>query len=306
MNEEIKLPKLSELTIDAVRDLSMQFESTNYEIAQELMFLAHLARPHGTLIKEKLIKYNEELNSRAEVQLKKLISSGELAIIPVGFRCGTKIDLYKRLSIGQQSLPFDSGFFPPAAVASVIKSPVINLRYPDDGLTHQVCLKYEGHMDSVMGLGIKFQKSTYKEINTLVVNKDMEGINKYLDTTFGYYTLDLQHNFVLAHYNWHEFAEFSYSKGVSDPTINIAIINDNLNRRIERMFSLCNSARYIFFVFEENQNYKYMMVDDYIYDLHNLNDIANAVKDVFKAECFVIKSAEIDTAKRVLEIINGL
>ena len=82
MNEQIKLPKLSIFAIDAIRDLAMQFELTNYEIAQELMFLAHLARPHGTGIKEKLIEYNKELNSRAEVQLTKLISSGELAIIP--------------------------------------------------------------------------------------------------------------------------------------------------------------------------------------------------------------------------------
>lgn len=161
------------------------------------------------------------------------------------------------LGVSQASLPFDSGFFPPASVASVLANPKINMRFDDEKLTHSVCLKFEGCTDSAGNRGIEFKRSSYDEINTIVTSKNIENINQYLDSTFGYYTLDENHKFVLAHYNWHEFSDKSKYKGITDPTLNLEAINKSLNKRIDRLFDICNSAKYIFFIYGEYQNYEY-------------------------------------------------
>ena len=249
------------------------------------------------------ISSNIQLDSNY-VKLKKMIDTGEIAIIPIGFRCFTKIKTIKALNFSQKSLVFDSGFFPPSSVASVINNPIINLKYPDNNTTHSVCIKYENYVDYTLGYGIKFKKSTYEEINSFTSSRDIKDINKYLDSTYGYYTLDLKHNFVLAHYNWHEFAHVNNSKGITNPEINIKEINNILNKRIQRMFSMCNHAKYIFFIFDEDQQYKYMMIDDYHFNLDDLTDIELAVKDTFTAKSFVTTFSEINTANKILKMLE--
>ena len=101
-------------------------------------------------------------------------------------------------------------------------------------------------------------------------SRDIKNINKYLDSTFGYYTLDLDNEFVLAHYNWHIFADKDKLKGIYDPILNIKNINNILNRRIERMLNKCNTAKYILLIFGEAQEYKYMMIDDCHFDLEDV------------------------------------
>jgi hypothetical protein len=49
----------------------------------------------------------------AAAKLQQLVRDGDVAIIPAGFRCFTKMRLAKTLGIRQPSLPFDNGFFPP-------------------------------------------------------------------------------------------------------------------------------------------------------------------------------------------------
>lgn len=72
----------------------------------------------------------------AQLRLQKLLADGELAIVSAGFRCFTKIELSKQLGIDQESLTFDSGFFPPAALARMLESDVIDL-----SKGHTACIK---------------------------------------------------------------------------------------------------------------------------------------------------------------------
>ncbi|EAI5093144.1 hypothetical protein FZ734_04940 [Campylobacter jejuni] len=142
-----------------------------------------------------------------------LYENNKIAILPLGFRCFTKQMIFNNINIKQLSLPFDSGFFSPFfSVASVFENPVIKL---DGG--HSVCLKYEYYKDENIGLGIKFQISSYEEINELALSRKDPTINILLDSTFGYYTLSLKHKFILAHYNWHRFADQRLSKGITEP-----------------------------------------------------------------------------------------
>lgn len=101
--------KLKRRTIDTIRDVAIQLEKEDLETAQELMLIAYLSRPNGPLIKSKLDRYSEALSAKAE--LKRMLDSGELAIVPVGFRCHTKNKLFEALDFSQKSLPFDNGFF---------------------------------------------------------------------------------------------------------------------------------------------------------------------------------------------------
>ena len=132
----------------------------------------------------------------------------------------------------------------------------------------------------------------------------MKNINKYLDSTYAYYTLDLQHNFVLAHYNWHELADINKSKGITSPEININNINNILNKRIQRMFNMCKSAKYIFFIFDEDQQYNYMMIDNEHFDLHNLKNLKTTVNDVFSAQSFVTRFSDVNSADKILRILG--
>lgn len=242
--------------------------------------------------------------SENEFKLKVMIKSGEVAIIPAGFRCYTKKNIFGKLNFKQPSMPFDSGFFPPSSIASVIKNPKINLEYPESSLTHAVCTKYERQNDSLLGFGIKFKKSSYAKINSIVENREGMGINRFLDSTCGYYTLDLTHNFILAHYNWHKRATLEQSKGVYDPCLNLKQINEIFNKRIRRMFDLCNSAKICFFVVGEFQKYNYMMVDDDYFDLNDFTELESTIRDVFSAKCFVATVSDIDTADKLFAIAN--
>lgn len=309
MSKKLNTFSLQPKAVDAIRDLAIKLELDDLEVSQNLMSIAHEARPSGEFIKFKLEEYNRKISEKAEkseAELKKLIASGEVAIIPIGFRCHTKMNISDSLGVYQTSLPFDSGFFPPSAVVSILNNPKVALNFSDNGLTHSVCTKHEDDVDSDFGRGIAFKTSSYDEINSIVTDKEIVNINRYLDSTFGYYTLDVNHKFVLAHYNWHKFAQKSKSQGVTDPKLNLQKINDSLNKRIERMYDLCRAAKYIFFIYGEYQNYAYMKINDQYSDLKDLSGIKSAVDNKFKAQSFVGSSAEFDSPHKILDAIKSL
>ncbi|EAI9961182.1 hypothetical protein C5441_07765 [Campylobacter coli] len=153
-----------------------------------------------------------------------------------------------------------------------------------------MCLKYEYYKDENIGLGIKFQTSSYEEINKLALSRKDPTINILLDSTFGYYTLDLKHKFVLAHYNWHKFADRKLSKGIVDSKANIKNIEDTLNRRIERMHDLINKSEYILGIYFNNQNYKYMMIDDIIYSLEDFDSLINLLNKLFPSKKVIFRA----------------
>jgi hypothetical protein len=291
--------------IDLIRDAALLLEKNHLNVASELMLLAFEERPNGPFIKKKVDEYNSRTQgTEEELELNRMLANGEVVIIPAGFRCQTKGDLFKSLNFKQPSMPFDSGFFPPESIANIIQKGSINLKYPDTGLTHTVCIKNEYYTDKEVGCGIKFEKSTYTEINQLAVSREMKGMNRYLDSTFEYYTLDMENNFVLAHYNWHEFSEESKSKGIYDIEANIKNINDTLNKRIERMFDVCDRAKYVFFVVGEFQKYQYMMIDDKTFDLNDFEKLSFIANKRFNNKCFVTPFSEVDTAEKLLSIIK--
>lgn len=178
-------------------------------------------------------------------------------------------------------MPFDNGFFPPQAVASLFLKPYINLDFDDKGSTHRVCIKTEKYKDSKIGYGIKFKSSDYQYVDSMV--EQQKHMNSYLDSTFGYYTSDVYHKFILAHYNWHDLADKSKSKGITDPAKNIPLINDMFNRRMERMLNLCHSARHVFFIYGEFQQYKFMQIDDEVYYLDDFSTLQAALKSLFSS-----------------------
>lgn len=294
-------------TIDAIRDLALRHEEEDLQVAYELMSLAHRNRPKGLFIKNKLAQYKKQLRfiSPENLELKHLIDKGDLAIIPIGFRCFTAGKIKEKLNIEQASLPFDSGFFSPHSVASVLSDPNIQLAYNDEGLTHQVCVKTEEHTDSVHGFGIKFELSSYEKIDSIVTSRGVKGINKYLDTTYGYYTLDVNHQFVLAHYNWHKSSNFSKSKGIVNPEENLKIINSMLNKRIKRMFDLCNKAKYIFFVLGEFQKYNYIQIGKEYYPLNDFSQLEKVLDANFNVKFSIINIDDINSAEDLLGIISN-
>ncbi|CAA6823255.1 MAG: TPR domain protein, putative component of TonB system [uncultured Thiotrichaceae bacterium] len=248
------------------------------------------------------------------LELSALVNSGEIAIIPIGFRCHTFSMLKDKLGIDQARLPFDLGFFPPHAVASVLTRPKINLEFDDNGQSHAVCTMNESNIDPKYGLGIKFNTSTYDEINKIVVDRNIENINMYLDSTFGYYTLDKFHKFVLAHYNWHRFSNklarnwhsaadnTNYSlhsspdksKGIADPRENLQITNNILNNRISRMVEVCNTAKHIVFVFENSQNYKYMQIDNEYFKLDDFSTLNEVCNKQYGSKFSLINTSEVE------------
>lgn len=229
--------------------------------------------------------------------------SGELAIIPVGFRCWTKQLIGERTGLWQESFVFDSGFFPPAAIASILKNPEISLIHKDSG-SQNPCIKYENFHDENLGTIIRFKRSSYDEIETLAKSPDQPGINKYLDNTFGYYTLDERHKFVLAHFNWHRFSDVKHSNGIHDPSINLKNAENVLNRRIKRVLHKCEHAKHIFFIHHERQGYGFMKIDDQIFDLNDFDELMFVARRLYGRKVVLIDANSIATGEDLLDLIK--
>jgi len=293
-------------TIDAIRNLALTFEKSNLQVAYELMEIAHKERPKGSFIKKKYLAYKQKLEapipSVENVKLLSLLKSGDIAIIPIGFRCHTKMMIKDKLGFSQASLPFDSGFFSPHAVASIFNLPKVALNYADD-TSHTVCIKYENYQEVQKGKGIKFELSSYQEIDDIALLTNLPELNHYLDSTFGYYTLDKSHKFILAHYNWHLLADDIQSKGIKHPMDNIPLINEMFNKRIERMLELCHRAKYVFFVYL-NQNGDYIKIGDEFYDLADYSELESCLDSKYEFKYSILNAQNI-SAKDMLNIFEA-
>ncbi|MDW2323724.1 hypothetical protein R7127_26070 [Vibrio sp. 1159] len=274
-------------------------EKIDLLLAHDLMELAYSNRPSGTVIRNKLSSYKDELGLENEIEhklkLKRLVDTGKIAIIPVGFRCFTASIIHEKLGIKQLSLPFNSGFFSPDSVASILSNPDVYMDYSGVGTNHDVCIKYENNNDENFGLGIKFESSTYDDINRFVVENDGKNLGSWLDATFGYYTLNKSHNFVLAHYNWHSLAGKSNINSGSED--NFKNINSIFIRRINRMMEMIARADYVFFVFGENQGYEYMQIDDSFSDLKNFENLKEVCLRKFGDKFKLIENIASDEIK---------
>jgi hypothetical protein len=240
-------------------------------------------------------------------KLRKLYSSGELIIIPIGFRCYTKQEVYNHLGLTNKfSYPFDSGFFPPESVASVLERQEIHLDYDALPPNHSICIKTEGYNDSDFGNGIKFQESSYGEVGEQVTDPGDKKIDSYLDSTYGYYTLDKLNKYVLAHYNWHSYASNLDPTRKFQPAQNLAKINDNLNRRMQRLIKDCQSAKHLIFVFSNRQNYNYMMINDEVLSLRDLDPVRKVTAKLFPSHNIRVKHlSEISSPSKLISCLFG-
>ncbi|MCE8421141.1 hypothetical protein LZ190_21160 [Rhodovulum sulfidophilum] len=284
----------------------MLLEQTNLELALELMEMAQRARPDGPFINARVEKYQhciEEIENRNRREINRLVTSGELAIIPAGFRCFTKAKLKEMIGLSQPSLPFDSGFFPPESIAKILSGGLVELKHPDPSAqTHQVCIKTEN--SEIDGRkGISFTTSSYEEINQRVRDQSQGDINSFLDATFGYYTFDKSNGFVLAHYNWHKFAESDSGARKCNPAINLKHINKMLNHRIERMFEMCKLAKHIVFVLGETQGYSFMSVDEKLFEIMDTEKIFSSAAVAFGGRVRVLRLDEVNTATKILSLL---
>lgn len=236
-------------------------------------------------------------------RLQEMLADGTLVIVPVGFRCHTKMSLAENLKIRQNSQPFDSGFFPPEAICSLLESGKVDLAAPSFETGHAVCMKQENFEDPVHGKGIRFFSSSYEEIDRLTQDPEARDIGRYLDSTFGYFTLDKTHNYVLAHFNWHRFASQEKSGGVYDVASNIRAAGDLLTRRIKRMMNQCRAARSVLLVIGETQGFTHMTIDGRHFDLRNTEMISHIARKKFGAKSQVINLADIPTPERLLEFV---
>lgn len=166
-----------------------------------------------------------------------------------------------------------------------------------------MCVKIESNIDPKYGIGIKFETKTYEYINENVLSADQKDINHYLDSSFGYYTLDCHFNYVMAHYNWHQLASETKSKGITDPEINLKNMSQTLNRRIKKMINICDEAEYIIFVFYENQQYKYIQIDDKFYFLNDFSELKKVCDKIFKGKYKIIQLAEFESERDLISII---
>lgn len=303
--------------INLMRDAAIKLEKTDLKMAHDLMAIAHNARPDGPFIKKKLFDYKAQLKIEADPEMQKLqqmveagelqqmVEAGDVAIIPVGFRCHTKRWIKEKLGVKQPSLPFDSGFFSPHSVASVISNPNIFMSLGGDD--HNVCIKTEKNKDEQYGVGTAFETSTYDEINRVAESRNVENINKYLDSTFGYYTLNKEHKFVLAHFNWHPLADEKKSKGIVEPVKNLEIINGIFERRLSRMFELIDKARLVVFVFSNPPQNKYLKIDDEVFRLDDFDLLKKVMVEKAGTQSLFLDTAnEPMLARDILSQLNAI
>jgi len=238
-----------------------------------------------------------DTDTLAQTELRDMVASGELAIVSAGFRCFTKTELIRQLGIQQESLAFDSGFFPPQAVARMLESDTIDLT-PG----HTACIKTENYQDAQLGKGIRFERSTYAKVDQLATDPAMRGLNHYLDTTFGYYTVDEANGYILAHYNWHRFGAGKGGR-VHDVPGNIVKIGAMLTKRLDRIKQKCRDARAVLMVVGETQGYDYMMIDDAVFPLGETGPVDDACKKLFGAKCQMVTLADVATPQAALDLL---
>lgn len=170
--------------------------------------------------------------------------------IACGLRCHTK----KQIPIRQESLPFDSGFFTQESVQKMLRAKKLKIN-----LENTVpCIKKEGFpLDDKKGF--YFKTSTYEKINEYIAKNGYD--NQYLDITNGYYTYLKDYDCVLAHYNWHP----SSGKEITNPVENLKIIEETLNRRLERLLDMIRHADHIHLYWSAGKQEQFIQIDQKMY-----------------------------------------
>ena len=108
---------------------------------------------------------------------------------------------------------------------------------------------------------------------------------------------------MLAHYNWHSKASVDKSGGITEPSINLKRLTDMLNRRIERMFDICNQATHILLVYYDKQGYSYMSIDDEIFQLSDYENLRSIFESKFGKN---VRLVNLNDVNEPVELIKSL
>ena len=128
-------------SIDSIRDLAKRLEKSDMLASYNLMKLTLGKKQNIENIKRNYPQYKRFVeidNFKKDLSL--MNKRGDVAIIPIGFRCYTKELISQRLGISQPSMPFDNGFFPPSSVESILRNPKVKLDFNINS-TFQICKK---------------------------------------------------------------------------------------------------------------------------------------------------------------------
>ena len=176
--------------------------------------------------------------------------------IPCGFRCFTKKKMKEKYNISiNESLPFDNGFLSPYSIKKLLDNEYININIRNT----TPCIKTEFYIENGKK-GIKFIKSSYDEIDNFIEKNGYN--NKYLDSTKGYYTLLKDYDCILAHYNWHK----SSSKKNIIPKINLKILEETINRRMERLKNIIKNSETIN-IYYDKANVEFIIINNKKFNL---------------------------------------
>ena len=176
--------------------------------------------------------------------------------IPCGFRCFTKKKMKEKYNISiNETLPFDIGFFSPYSIKKLLDDEYININIRNT----KPCIKTECYIENGKK-GIKFIESSYEEIDNFIEKNGYN--NKYLDSTKGYYTLLKDYNCILAHYNWHK----SSSKKNIIPIINLKILEETINRRMERLKNIIKNSETIN-IYYDKANVEFIIINNKKFNL---------------------------------------
>ena len=190
--------------------------------------------------------------------------------IPVGYRCFTN-GLLCNNNLKAETLPFDYGFFPPQSIVSALKSENMNLLL--DGAREPKNFSFCKKISEIND-GNSFQEISESEIDEQI--KDGHD-NKLLDLKGGYYTLNKDHNFVLAHYLWHKSSE-NYKTNYRNT---IDVLSDMFQRRLNRLNELCANHKNKFFIHYHYQPYNSVKINDNEYDLTDMDILKNKLTESF-------------------------
>lgn len=143
----------------------------------------------------------------------------------------------------------------------------------EEGKDYRVCIKDEYIEDSGGSMCIRFQESSYAEIDERISHPGQPNINRFLDSTFGYYTLDTRHGYVLAHYNWHKFACGIKGDRPESSKSWLKGAEQIMNRRLSRLDTMCRTARSILCVHDKLPSLKTLKIGPVDYQLSSHNEV---------------------------------
>jgi hypothetical protein len=191
----------------------------------------------------------------------------DCCFIPVGYRCYTNIDL-RKYNLITESLPFGVGFFPPQSIASILKNPNMDLLLDDKKEPKNFTFSKR----TQDGKSFKIISESEIEIQLKTGDED-----RLLDGEGGHYTLQTEHNFVLAHYLWHK----SSDKYKTNYRNIVDIVSSMFQRRLKRLTELCESHKNKIFVYYHHQSNPSVKINNVEYDLTDMDVLKNQLNESF-------------------------